>query len=110
MPNERRAAPAGTARHRGRAPREPEHPPTTTHEDGWASRLRGSCGPLDYLGQQRGLSIATIESYRLGWGDSYWERCPTGFKFFVRNEAGEIVGFKERFWPEPWHLTGRRKQ
>jgi DNA primase len=65
-------------------------------------------GALDYVCSARGLNDTTIRRSELGYGDSFFRGCPPAFKFVVR-EAKQIIGLKERFWPELWLPPGDTK-
>ena len=58
----------------------------------------------------RGLSKAMLLRAEVGYGDSFWKGCPPGFKFPIRNEDGNLVGYKERFWPKLWLPRGDKKE
>jgi hypothetical protein len=78
---------------------------TEGHVGGWRSRLLSEEEPLDYVRGERGLTLATIRRYQIGWdGDRETLTLP------IRNGTGEIINLRRRrLGPEqPWRgLLGR---
>jgi hypothetical protein len=78
---------------------------TEGHVGGWHSRLLSEEEPLDYLRGERGLTLATIRRYQIGWdGDRETLTLP------IRSGMGEIINLRRRrLGPEePWRgLLGR---
>lgn len=67
---------------------------TNSHVDGWHSSLMSNEDRLQYL-EQRGLSIATLETYEIGWDSSRHV-----YTIPVRSEEGELWNVR-RYNPSP---------
>jgi hypothetical protein len=90
----------------------PEDPPSEGAVSGAVAHL-WSAKEARYARRElarRGFSAATLHAERVGYGDSFWRRCPKAFKFPVFDEHGMLVGYKERFWPQLWSPSGARKE
>ena len=98
--------PIGGMRSDHRATGGPAPLPTAAHLDAWRQNLLDHDEALSYLRVERGLTDRSIERYELG----ITRDSPSAFVFPVRDETGEIVNLKKRFWPRSWIRDGKQRK
>lgn len=75
-----------------RAERSFDSPPSRASIDGWHAALLTSDAPLDYLLDQRGLTIETIKRFELGW-----DKETDAITIPISDERHELHNVKRRY-------------